>query len=56
MSLHLWTLYLSHLLPDHVQISFMDYFYQTFAQVGILVMSDNQDGRHSTVCMCSTLT
>ena len=37
----LWTIYLNHLLPDYLQISYMDYFYQT------LGLSDNQDGRQN---------
>ena len=32
-SSHLWTPYLSHLLPDCFHISYMDYFYQTITQV-----------------------
>ena len=38
----LWTIYLNHLFPDYLQISYMDYFYQT------LGLSDNQDGRQMT--------
>ena len=37
----LWTIYLNHLLPNYLQISYMDYFYQTLA------LSDNQDGRQN---------
>ena len=33
ISLHLWTLYLSHLLPDCFPILYMDYTYQILAQV-----------------------
>ena len=54
--LHLWTLYLSHLLPDCFQISYMDYFYQNFTKVQIWAVSDDQDGhqnsRHLSVCTC----
>ena len=65
ISLLLWTLDTlpcSHLLPDCFHTSYMDYFYQTLAQVGIwalaqvgiLALSDNQDGhqnvRHLSVC------
>ena len=35
ISLLLWTVYLSNLLHDCFQISFMDYFYQTLTQVQI---------------------
>ena len=45
-----WTIYLNHLLPDYLQILYMDYFYQ------ILGLSDNQDGhqngRHLSVYTC----
>ena len=43
ISLHLWTLYLSHLLLDRCQISYIDYFNQTLAQVSIWALSNNQD-------------
>ena len=35
ISLHLWTLYISHLLPDLFQISYMDCFHQTLVQARI---------------------
>ena len=41
INLLLWTIYFNHLLPDYLQILYMDYFYQT------LCLSDNQDGRQS---------
>ena len=41
INLILWTIYLNHLLPDYLQILYMDYFYQT------LGLSDNQDGRRN---------
>ena len=51
-----FALYLSHLLPDCIQISYMDYFYQTLALFRIWALSDNQDGRqndrHLSVCTC----
>ena len=43
INLLLWTIYLNHLLLDYLQISYMDYFYQT------LGLSDNQDGRQLSV-------
>ena len=43
------TLYLSHLLPDFFQVSYMDYLYKTLAQVIIWALSDNQDGHHNLV-------
>ena len=52
ISLLLWTRYLSHLLPDCFQIPYMDYFYQTLAQVQIWSLSDKQDGHHLSVCTC----
>ena len=46
----------SHLLPGCLQISYMDYFYQTLAQVRIYALSNNQDGCqngcHLSVCTC----
>ena len=56
ISLQLWTLYPSQLLLDCFQISYMDYFYQTLAQVRIWALSDNQDGHwngdHLSECCC----
>ena len=46
INLLLLTIYLNHLLPDYLQISYMDYFYQT------LTLSDNQNGRHLSVYTC----
>ena len=44
------SIYLNHLLPDYLKISYMDYFYQT------LGLSDNSDGcqngRHLSVYIC----
>ena len=40
-------IYLNHLIPNCLQISYIDYFYQTHAQVLIWALSDNQDGRQS---------
>ena len=55
-TLHSWTPYLSHLLPDCFQISYMDYFYQTLTQVWIWALSANQDGlqngRNLSVSTC----
>ena len=52
----LWTLYLSHWLPDCFQISYMDYFYQTLTLVWMWALSANQDGlrngRNLSVCTC----
>ena len=46
----LWTIYHNHLSPYYLQISHMDYFYQTLA------LSNNQDGRqngrHLSVYTC----
>ena len=47
--------YLSHLLPDCFQISYMDYFYQTLTLVRIWALSDNQDG-HQNGCHLSVCT
>ena len=51
-----FALYLSHLLADCIQISYMDYFYQTLAKFRIRALSDNQDdrqnGRHLSVSPC----
>ena len=48
--------YLNHLLPDCFQISYINYFCRTLAQVRILDLSDNQDGRqdgrHLSVYIC----
>ena len=56
ISLLLWTIFLNHLLPDCLQISYIDYFYQTLAQVLIWALSDNQDGHqngpHLSVYTC----
>ena len=56
ISLLLLTIYLNHLLPDCLQISYIDYFYQTLTQVLILALSNNQDGRqnchHLSVYTC----
>ena len=55
-SLHSLTPYLSHLLPDCFQISYIDYFYQTLTQVWIWAMSANQNGFQNGpnlwVCTC----
>ena len=55
-SLHSWTPYLSHLLTDCFQISYMDCFYQTLTQVWIWALSVNQDDlrnvRNLSVCIC----
>ena len=51
--MHLWTLYISHLLLD-CQISYMDYFNQTLAKVSIFVLSVNPDG-HQNVRQVSNL-
>ena len=52
----LWTIYRNYLLPDCLQISYIDYFYRTLAQVLIWALSDNQDGcqngRHLSVYSC----
>ena len=44
------------LLPDCLQISFLDYFHQTLAQVLIWTLYDNQyarqNGHHLSVYMC----
>ena len=50
INLLLWTICHNHLLPDYLQISYIDYFYQTLA------FSNNQDGRqngrHLSVYTC----
>ena len=49
-------IYLNHLLPTFLQISYIRYFYQSHAQVVIWALSDNQEvrqnDRHLLVCTC----